>query len=313
MKDKQSFVIEMEPSKAQFLEEIARTHGLPDMGKAMRCLIDYAREHPEAHDAIFDEVHCVDCSDSRLPCTRFPSNSPASARSGPATSSITGFSIGRSGSSSSSSRPGPLTFDLFEGGFDRRMVAWLGLVLAARASGRCADACRASSPRPTSSGSPRIAPTRCTGGVLHAGVGRSHDLRRAEHRGPDGRHPDRPLGARGDLPLRLFPACRGHLAGWRNGWLPRVKRSTAGEGHERRYFYGTVWAVATAQPVLWVLYLILPRTRTSDVIELVAFIGILAFMGRLAVRGRLPRTRPIVPGEFAALDWHIGGLSPALL
>ena len=47
------------------------------------------------------------------------------------------------------------------------------------------------------------------------------------------------------------------------GRLPRVKRSTAGEGHERRYFYGTVWAVAMAQPVLWLLYLTLPRTRSS--------------------------------------------------
>ncbi len=62
MKDKQSYAIEMEPAKAQFLEEMVRQHGLTDMGKAVRCLIDYAREHPEAHDAIFDEVHCVDCS-----------------------------------------------------------------------------------------------------------------------------------------------------------------------------------------------------------------------------------------------------------
>ena len=47
------------------------------------------------------------------------------------------------------------------------------------------------------------------------------------------------------------------------GQLPRVKPSTAGEGHERRYFYGTVWAVAVAQPVLWLLYLTLPRTRAD--------------------------------------------------
>ena len=30
--------------------------------------------------------------------------------------------------------------------------------------------------------------------------------------------------------------------------------STQGEGHERRYFYGSVWAVAIAQPVLWLLW-----------------------------------------------------------
>jgi hypothetical protein len=37
------------------------------------------------------------------------------------------------------------------------------------------------------------------------------------------------------------------------GLLPRVKASTKGEGHERRYFYGSVWAVTIAQPVLWFL------------------------------------------------------------
>lgn len=86
------------------------------------------------------------------------------------------------------------------------------------------------------------------------------------------------------------------------GKLPRVKPSTSGEGHERRYFYGTVWAMCIAQPILWILYKTLPRTRTSDVIELVVFIGTLAFVGYLSSKGVLPRTRQIVPGEIAALD-----------
>ena len=37
-----------------------------------------------------------------------------------------------------------------------------------------------------------------------------------------------------------------------------MKPSTQGEGHERRYFYGTVWAVSLAQPVLFLVALILP-------------------------------------------------------
>lgn len=86
------------------------------------------------------------------------------------------------------------------------------------------------------------------------------------------------------------------------GKLPRVKASTAGEGDERRYFYGTVWAVCIAQPVLWVLWKTLPINRTTDVIKLVVFTGILAFVGYLSYRGYLPRTRKIVPGEIAALD-----------
>ena len=86
------------------------------------------------------------------------------------------------------------------------------------------------------------------------------------------------------------------------GLLPRVKRSTQGEGHERRYFYGSVWAVAMAQPVLWLLWKVLPRTRPSDSLKLLVFLGILAVAGHLARRGRLPRTRPIVPGELAVSD-----------
>ncbi len=84
--------------------------------------------------------------------------------------------------------------------------------------------------------------------------------------------------------------------------LPRVKRSTKGEGHERRYFYGSVWAVCIAQPVLWLLWAVLPQTRAADVFKLAVFVGILVCVGWLAYRGKLPRTRPIVPGELAVSD-----------
>jgi hypothetical protein len=86
------------------------------------------------------------------------------------------------------------------------------------------------------------------------------------------------------------------------GLLPRVKPSTQGEGHERRFFYGSVWAVCMAQPVLWVLWKLLPHTRTADAIKLAVFLGILAWAGNLARRGLLPRTRPILPGEVIVSD-----------
>jgi len=86
------------------------------------------------------------------------------------------------------------------------------------------------------------------------------------------------------------------------GWLPRVKRSTKGEGQERRYFYGSVWAVCLAQPALWLLWKVLPETRALDLAKLAAFWGILAYVGNLARRGLLPRTRPILPGELAVSD-----------
>jgi len=81
-----------------------------------------------------------------------------------------------------------------------------------------------------------------------------------------------------------------------------VKASTKGEGHERRYFYGSVWAVCFAQPTLWLMWKVVPRTRAGDTFKLVVFIAILAFVGNLARLGRLPRTRPIVPGELAVSD-----------
>jgi hypothetical protein len=81
--------------------------------------------------------------------------------------------------------------------------------------------------------------------------------------------------------------------------LPRVRTSTQGEGHERRYFYGSVWAVCVAQPVLGILWKVLPHERWADVVKLVVFVGILVVMGKMAERGLLPRTRRILPGELA--------------
>ena len=84
------------------------------------------------------------------------------------------------------------------------------------------------------------------------------------------------------------------------GHLPRVGFSTRGEGWERRYFYGSVWAVTIAQTVLMVLWKSLPETRTGSLIKLVIFVAVLALVGLLAARGVLPRTRPIVAGELMA-------------
>ena len=82
------------------------------------------------------------------------------------------------------------------------------------------------------------------------------------------------------------------------GKLPRVGPSTKGEGTERRYFYGSVWAVTTGQTILLVLWKVLPNTREGSAVKLAVYAAALAFMGWLAVRGILPRTRPILPGEL---------------
>ncbi len=51
------------------------------------------------------------------------------------------------------------------------------------------------------------------------------------------------------------------------GRLPRVMASTKGEGHERRYFYGTVWAMCLAQPALWLMWYVLPNTRAGELAQ----------------------------------------------
>ncbi len=86
------------------------------------------------------------------------------------------------------------------------------------------------------------------------------------------------------------------------GILPRVRRSTQGEGTERRYFYGSVWAVTLAQTVLMILWKTLPRTHAADVVKLVAYVGCLVALGICATLGLLPRTRPILPGELIVAD-----------
>ena len=82
------------------------------------------------------------------------------------------------------------------------------------------------------------------------------------------------------------------------GQLPRAKRSTKGEGIERRQFYGAVWAVAVAQPVLLIMWKTMPVTPATNLAKLFVFAGLLLVVGHLARRGFLPRTRPILAGTI---------------
>jgi hypothetical protein len=90
------------------------------------------------------------------------------------------------------------------------------------------------------------------------------------------------------------------------GKLPRVGPSTKREGTERRYFYGSVWAVTIAQTILLIVWKALPPdigpTQEGSLIKLIVFVGTLMFMGLATWRGKLPRTRPIMPGELMVSD-----------
>ena len=199
--------------------------------------------------------------------------------------------------------PGPWTFDLFESGFDARLWLWLAAVVIGTGLAGWFGSLPGVEPAPyiirftEDKPNPlyrRICYTFAWSAVLTFALLNVTGLLWAI--------------VAGEWRLRqIYDAAYFPLAGtiWvlgAAGLLPRVRRSTKGEGHERRYFYGAVWAVCLAQPVLWLLWTLLPYGRVWDIVKLVVFLGILACMGWLARRGVLPRTRPIVPGELAVSD-----------
>jgi hypothetical protein len=199
--------------------------------------------------------------------------------------------------------PGPLTFDLFERGFDARMWTWLSVVLIGTGLAGLMGQLPGCEPAPyiirftEDRPNPlyrRICYTTAWGEVVAFAVLNIAGLLLAI---VTGEWRLKQLYAYGYFPIAGTMWLLGAL-----GHLPRVKRSTAGEGHERRYFYGSVWAVAVAQPILWMMWKLLPQSRPGDIVKLVVFVGILAAVGYMARLGLLPRTRPIVPGELAISD-----------
>jgi hypothetical protein len=199
--------------------------------------------------------------------------------------------------------PGPLTFTLFESGFDARGLAWLTVVLVATGIAGLRGKLPGCEPQPyiirftEDRPNPlyrRICYTIAWGEVVAFAVLNISGLAWAI--------------ATGDWRLKqMYDVAYFPIAGtmWMLGafgLLPRVKASTQGEGHERRYFYGSVWAVAIAHPVLWLLWKVLPQTRATDAFKLAVFVILLAAVGHISRLGLLPRTRPIVPGEWAVSD-----------
>ena len=199
--------------------------------------------------------------------------------------------------------PGPLTFDLFERGFDSRMALWLGAVMLATAIAGLRGRLPGVEPAPyiirftEDRPNPlyrRVCYTFAWSEVITFAVLNAAGLVVAIVTGQ--------WYLKQIYRVAYFPLAGSIWLLGGLGLLPRVKPSTRGEGHERRYFYGSVWAVCWAQPALWLMWRVLPQARVFDLLKLVAFVGILAFVGNLARLGRLPRTRPIVPGELAVSD-----------
>ena len=61
MKDAKPVTVNLESTKMKFLDDMVSKFGLGDSGKAIRCLIDYARENEAQQATIFSEIRCQDC------------------------------------------------------------------------------------------------------------------------------------------------------------------------------------------------------------------------------------------------------------
>jgi hypothetical protein len=199
--------------------------------------------------------------------------------------------------------PGPLTFDLFERGFDPRLTTWLGLVLAGTAIAGLRGRLPGCEPQPyiirftEDRPNPlyrRVCYTTVWGEVIAFASLNAAGLAYAAFAGE--------WRLKQMYETAYFPIAGTMWLLGALGRLPRVKPSTQGEGHERRYFYGAVWAVVIAHPVLWLMWKFLPANPPADAVKLAVFVGILVIVGQLSRLGILPRTRPIIPGEWAVSD-----------
>jgi hypothetical protein len=199
--------------------------------------------------------------------------------------------------------PGPLTFRLFAHGFSVGNFIWLALVLLGTGVAALRGKLPGSEPRPyilrfdEDKPNPlyrRVCYTFAWNAVLSFALLNMAGLAIAASTGV---WTMKPIYNDAYLPLSLAILLLGAA-----GRLPRVGGSTKGEGTERRYFYGSVWAVTVAQTLLLILWKVLPETRATSLIKLAAFAGTLLLMGVLAHQGRLPRTRPILPGESMVAD-----------
>ena len=199
--------------------------------------------------------------------------------------------------------PGPLTFSLFEKGGSRWNWIWLGVVLAGTGIALLFGQLPGAEPAPyilrftEDRPNPlyrRICYTFAWNALLNFALLNLAGLAWAVM---NGQWRLKQIYERGYTPVLIVVLLLGAF-----GVLPRVRRSTQGEGWERRYFYGAVWSVTAAQTMLLILWKALPKNHVTDITKLVVYCSVLIFMAVLAAYGALPRTRPIVPGELMVAD-----------
>ena len=194
--------------------------------------------------------------------------------------------------------PGPLTFDLFARGLDPRMALWLLVVLGATGLAALRGRLPGVEPEPyilyftEDKPNPlyrRICYTAAWSDAITYELlnlaGLSWAVLTQQWR-------LRQIYEAAYYPLVAAALLLGLLGRW-----PRTHPTTGGEGYERRWFYGTVWAVIPADLVLLILWKSLPRGWALDLLKLSAHLLVLAAILSLAYLGKLPRTKRPRLGE----------------
>src|ERR1700685_1950321 len=151
--------------------------------------------------------------------------------------------------------PGPLTFSLFAHGFSRWNLIWLCVVLAGTGTAGLFAQLPGVEPRPyilrfdEDKPNPlyrRVCYTFAWNAVLSFALLNLTGLLIAAATGT--------WYMKQIYHYAYLPVCAAILLLGAAGALPRVGRSTKAEGTERRYFYGSVWAVTVAQALLLALW-----------------------------------------------------------
>ena len=199
--------------------------------------------------------------------------------------------------------PGPLTFDLFAHGPSGRNGVWLVCVLCGVAIAAHFGQLPGCEPRPYilrfSEDKPnplyrRVCYTFAWNALLNFAFLDLVGIIDAIH---TGKWRMGQIYSYGYLPVLLVILTSGAL-----GLLPRARRSTKGEGWERRYFYGAVWSITAAQILLLLVWKAPPPGLSGNLAKLAVFVSTLVVFGAAASIGLLPRTRPILPGELMVAD-----------
>ena len=58
---KQPHPIELKQRQVEYLERMTKKHGLPDVGKAVRILVDFALHETDEEERIFAKLRCSGC------------------------------------------------------------------------------------------------------------------------------------------------------------------------------------------------------------------------------------------------------------